>query len=124
MSAAPASCTNDNIALALEAARQADRLRFPGRGRADRARRLRLLKASTRPHAAALFHEWWMGKEGQDLLVKGGKYSSRTDIAPPTGSPPLDQAQAADPRLQRVQGERARHPARSMTDIFGGEWGN
>ena len=80
---------NDNIAWRSKLAGKPTDYVFPAEGVPTELGACGLLKASTRPHAAALFYEWWMGKEGQDLLVKGGKYSSRTDIAPPTGSTPL-----------------------------------
>ena len=50
-----------------------------------------LIAGSARPNAAMLFYDWWMGDQGQALLVAGGKYSSRTDLAPPEGSPPLSE---------------------------------
>src|SRR5262245_65319488 len=62
-----------------------------------------LLASSPRPHAAALYHEWWMGPEGQALLVKGGKYSSRTDVAPPEGSTPLSRSEEHTSELQSLR---------------------
>ena len=81
-----------------------------------------LLEGSPRMDAAMLFYEWWMGAEGQAILVKGGKYSPRADIAPPPDCPPLkdiklltlDYAEYKDNREDILQ---------RMADTFGGEWG-
>ena len=78
---------------------------FPAEGVPTELGACGLLKGSARPHAAALFYEWWMGKEGQELLVEGGKYSSRTDVAPPTGSPPLAKLKLLTLDSARVQEE-------------------
>ena len=56
------------------------------------------------------------------LLVAGGKYSSRTDVAPPTGSPPLDQIKLLTLDYAEYKNERE-DILQKMTDIFGGEWG-
>ena len=81
-----------------------------------------LVKGSASPNAAFLFHEFWMGKEAQELLVKGGKYSSRTDVAPPTGSPPLDKIKLLTLDYAEYKNKR-QDILQRMTDVFGGEWG-
>jgi iron(III) transport system substrate-binding protein len=81
-----------------------------------------LLATSQRPTAAMLFYDWWMGKEGQDLLVAGGKYSSRTDVAPPEGNPPLAEIKLLTQDYDEYKKNRTEILER-MTDIFGGEWG-
>ena len=63
-----------------------------------------------------------MGKEAQELLVNGGKYSSRTDLAPPEGSPPLAQIKLLTLDYAADQKSRSEILQR-MTKIFGGEWG-
>jgi iron(III) transport system substrate-binding protein len=51
-----------------------------------------LLANSPHPHAAELFANWYLSKEGQATLVKQrGAYSVRTDVAPATVNPPLAQ---------------------------------
>ena len=80
---------NDNIAWRSKLQGKPTDYVFPAEGVPTEIGACGLLKSSARPHAAALFHEWWMGAEGQAILVKGGKYSSRTDVAPPEGSTPL-----------------------------------
>ena len=102
---------NDNIAWRSKLQGKPTDYVFPAEGVPTEIGACGLLKSSTRPHAAALYYEWWMGAEGQAILVKGGKYSSRTDVAPPEGSTPLsklklltldyaeyEQEQSQDPR--------------------------
>lgn len=81
-----------------------------------------VIASSARPNAARLFYDWWMGEEGQALLVEGGKYSSRTDLAPPTGSPPLAEIKLLTLDYADYQKNRTDILER-MTDVFGGEWG-
>ena len=81
-----------------------------------------LIEGSARPNAAMLFYDWWMGDEGQELLVAGGKYSSRTDLAPPEGSPPLGDSSCWLLDYAEYQQNRTDILER-MADIFGGEWG-
>ncbi|MEO8716183.1 MAG: extracellular solute-binding protein [Acetobacteraceae bacterium] len=49
-----------------------------------------LLAGSAHPHAAELFADWYLSREGQTALVKArGAYSVRADVAPAPGNPPL-----------------------------------
>lgn len=51
-----------------------------------------LLANSPHPHAAELFANWYLSKEGQTTLVsQRGAYSVRADVAPAAGNPPLAQ---------------------------------
>ena len=51
-----------------------------------------LLANSPHPHAAELFANWYLSKEGQTTLVKQrGAYSVRADVVPAAGNPPLAQ---------------------------------
>ena len=81
------------------------------------------MQNSSRPHAAALFFEWWMSPQGQAILVKGGKYSSRTDVDPPTGSTPLAKLKLLTLDYAEYKRDRTKI-LNQMTTIFGGEWGN
>ena len=81
-----------------------------------------LIKDAAHPHAAFLFHEFWMGKDAQELLVAGGKYSSRTDADPPTGSPPLASLKLLTLDYNEYK-ENKQDIQQRMADIFGGEWG-
>ena len=94
---------NDNIAWRSKLQGKPTDYVFPAEGVPTELGACGLLANSSRPHAAALFFEWWMSPEGQAILVKGGKYSSRTDVAPPTGSTAALQAEAADARSRRIQ---------------------
>lgn len=114
---------NDNIAWRSKLQGKPTDYAFPSEGVPTEFGACGLLRASTRPHAAALYHEWWMGAEGQAILVKGGKYSSRTDVAPPTGSTPLAQLKLLTLDYADYQKNRGKN-LDEMARIFGGEWGN
>ena len=114
---------NDNIAWRSRTEGKPTDFVFPSDGVPTEVGACGLLKASSRPHAAALFYEWWMGKEGQDLLVKGGKYSSRGDIGPPKEMPPLANLKLLTLDYAEFRKERPKI-LDQMTSIFGGEWGN
>ncbi len=115
--------TNDNIAWrSRQQGRPTDYL-FPAEGVPTEPGACALLRSAAHPHAAALYHEWWMSAEGQALLVKGGKYSSRADVAPPEGAPPISQMKLL--LLDYADYKRNRDKnLDQMAKIFGGEWGN
>lgn len=113
---------NDNIAWRSKAQGKTDYL-FPAEGVPTEIGACGLLARSSRPHAAALFFEWWMSPQGQAILVEGGKYSSRTDVAPPTGSTPLSKLKLLTLDPVEYKKDRARI-LDQMTAIFGGEWGS
>jgi iron(III) transport system substrate-binding protein len=48
-----------------------------------------VVKGSPNPNAARLFAEFMIGDTAQKIFPADGGYSSRTDIAPPAGSPDL-----------------------------------
>jgi len=114
---------NDNIAWRSKLQGKPTDYVFPDEGVPTEIGACGLLKSSQRPYAAALFYEWWMGTEGQALLVKGGKYSSRTDVAPPEGSPPLAKLKLLTLDYAEYKRDKAKI-LDQMTSIFGGEWGN
>ena len=114
---------NDNIAWRSKLQGKPTDYVFPAEGVPTELGACGLLKSSARPNAAALYHEWWMGPEGQALLVKGGKYSSRTDIAPPEGSTPLSKLKLLTLDYADYKKNKAKILDR-MATIFGGEWGN
>ena len=64
-----------------------------------------------------------MSPQAQAILVEGGKYSSRTDVAPPTGSTPLSKLKLLTLDPVEYKKDRARI-LDQMTAIFGGEWGS
>jgi iron(III) transport system substrate-binding protein len=117
-----AFCTNDNIAWRSKRQGKPTDYIYPPEGVPTEPGAVGLIKGSAHPHAAFLFHEFWMGQEAQKLLVDGGKYSSRTDVAPPTGSKPLAQIKLLT--LDYAEYKKNRQDIlQKMTDIFGGEWG-
>lgn len=117
-----AFATNDNIAWRSKQQNKPTGYVYPPEGVPTEPGAVGLIKGSASPNAAFLFHEYWMSKEAQTLLVAGGKYSSRTDVAPPTGSPPLDQIKLLTLDYAEYKNERE-DILQKMTDIFGGEWG-
>ena len=117
-----AFATNDNIAWRSKKEGKPTAYLFPPEGVPTEPGAVGLIKGSSSPHAAFLFHEYWMGKDAQALLVKGGKYSSRTDIASPEGSPALAQIKLLTLDYAAYQRNRSEILQR-MTKIFGGEWG-
>jgi len=114
---------NDNIAWRSKLQGKPTDYVFPSEGVPTEFGACGLLRASARPHAAALYHEWWMGAEGQAILVKGGKYSSRTDVAPPEGSTPLARLKLLLLDYADYKKNREKN-LDEMARIFGGEWGN
>jgi iron(III) transport system substrate-binding protein len=114
---------NDNIAWRSKLQGKPTGYVFPAEGVPTEIGACGLLKSSARPHAAALYYEWWMGAEGQAILVKGGKYSSRTDVAPPEGSTPLSKLKLLTLDYTEYKRDKTKI-LDQMASIFGGEWGN
>ena len=117
-----AFATNDNIAWRSKLEGKPTDFVYPAEGVPTELGAVGLIEGSSRPNAALLFYDWWMGDEGQELLVAGGKYSSRTDLAPPKGSPPLSDLNLLVLDYAEYQENRADILER-MADTFGGEWG-
>ena len=114
---------NDNIAWRSKLQGKSTDYVFPAEGVPTEIGACGLLKSSARPHAAALYYEWWMGAEGQAILVNGGKYSSRTDVAPPEGSTPLSKLKLLTLDYTEYKRDKTKI-LDQMASIFGGEWGN
>ncbi len=117
-----AFATNDNIAWRSKQQGKPTDYLYPPEGVPTEPGAVGLVKGSASPNAAFLFHEFWMGKDAQQLLVKGGKYSSRTDVAPPTGAPPLSSIKLLTLDYAEYKAKR-QDILQRMTDVFGGEWG-
>jgi iron(III) transport system substrate-binding protein len=113
---------NDNIAWRSKLEGKPTDFVYPTEGVPTELGAVGLIEGSSRPNAAMLFYDWWMGDEGQALLVKGGKYSSRTDLAPPEGSPPLSELNLLLLDYGEYQENRT-DILEQMADTFGGEWG-
>jgi iron(III) transport system substrate-binding protein len=114
---------NDNIAWRSKLQGKPTDYVFPAEGVPTEIGACGLLASSPRANAAALYYEWWMGAEGQAILVKGGKYSSRTDVAPPEGSTPLAQLKLLTLDYAEYKRDKTKI-LDQMASIFGGEWGN
>jgi iron(III) transport system substrate-binding protein len=114
---------NDNIAWRSKLQGKPTDYVFPAMGVPTEIGACGLLRSAARPHAAALYYEWWMGAEGQAILVKGGKYSSRTDVAPPDGSTPLSKLKLLTLDYAEYKRDKAKI-LEQIASIFGGEWGN
>lgn len=117
-----AFCTNDNIAWRSKQQGKSTDYAFPAEGVPTELGAVGLLKDAQHPNAAMLFYDWWMGDAGQKILVNGGKYSSRSDLAPPSGNPPLKELKLLVLDYAKYQAERSQVLER-LTRIFGGEWG-
>jgi iron(III) transport system substrate-binding protein len=113
---------NDNIAWRSKTTGKPTNYVFPADGVPTELAAVGLIKDSAHPNSAALFYDWWLGDEGQKLLVQGGKYSSRSDFAPPKGSPPLSKLNLLVLDYAAYQAKRSEILGR-MVQIFGGEWG-
>jgi iron(III) transport system substrate-binding protein len=114
--------TNDNIAWRSKLEGKPTDFIYPSEGVPTEPGAVGLIKDAAHPHAAFLFHEYWMGPEAQHLLVSGGKYSSRTDVAPPEGSPPLSELKLLTLDYTEYKDNR-QDILQKMADTFGGEWG-
>lgn len=117
-----AFATNDNIAWRSKKEGKPTDYVYPPEGVPTEPGAVGLVKGSAHPNAGFLFHEFWMSKEAQTLLVDGGKYSSRVDVDPPTGSTPLGDLKLLTLDYAEYQRER-QDVLQRMTDVFGGEWG-
>jgi iron(III) transport system substrate-binding protein len=113
---------NDNIAWRSKLEGKPTDFVFPGDGVPTELGAVGVLRNAPHPNAALLFYDWWMGDEGQRLLVEGGKYSPRPEFEPPKGNPPLSQLKLLVLDYADYQAKRP-EILRRMAQIFGGEWG-
>lgn len=114
---------NDNIAVRSKKQGKPTDYVFPKEGVPSEPGGIGLIAKSARPTAAALFLEWWMGKEGQTLMAKGAKYATRSDIAPPDGTPPLSSLKLLHIDYVKYSRERPKILGQ-MASTFGGDWGD
>jgi iron(III) transport system substrate-binding protein len=78
-----------------------------------------MLANSAHPHAAELFGNWYLSKQGQAGLVKTrGAYSARSDVAPAPGNPPLDQVKPWNPGHDFIV-KHHDEVIEKVTEIFG-----
>lgn len=112
---------NDNIAWRSKSDGRPTSFLFPEDGVPTEPGAVGKAKNSPNPNAGLLFLNWWLGDDGQKLLVKGGKYSSRSDLDPPTDMPPLAKIRVLTTDYADYQQNRGEILKR-MGTIFGGEW--
>jgi iron(III) transport system substrate-binding protein len=113
---------NDNIAQRSKLQGKPTNYLFPDEGVPVEQGAVGILKDAPHPNAAILFYDWWISAEGQKILVDGGKYSSRSDLQPPPGNPPLSSLKLLLQDYADYQSNRSA-VLDKMTKIFGGEWG-
>lgn len=113
---------NDNIAQRSKLQSKPTDYSFPDEGVATEPGGVAILKDAPHPNAGTLFYDWWIGDEGQRILVEGGKYSSRADLQPPKGNPPLSSLKLLIQDPADYQANR-QATLEKLTKIFGGEWG-
>lgn len=117
-----AFATNDNIAWRSKLEGRPTDYVYSDEGVPTELGAVGLIEDAAHPTAAMLFYDWWMGEAGMQLLVEGGKYSSRTDLDPPEGNPPLSELNLLVLDYGEFQENRA-DILEQMADVFGGEWG-
>lgn len=117
-----AFATNDNIAWRSKREGHPTDYVYSSEGVPTELGAVGLIEGAAHPNAAMLFYDWWMGEEGMQLLVDGGKYSSRTDLDPPEGNPPLSELNLLVLDYSEYQANRT-DILEQMADTFGGEWG-
>jgi iron(III) transport system substrate-binding protein len=76
-----------------------------------------VVKGSPNPNAAKLFAEFMIGDTAQRIFPADGGYSSRTDIAPPAGSPELKSLKIIAVDNDYIEKENARIKKR-FNEIF------
>jgi iron(III) transport system substrate-binding protein len=114
--------TNDNLAWRSKQQGKPTDYLFPAEGVPTEPGACALLKSASKPNAAALFFSYWMSKDAQTLLSAQGKYSSRSDVDAPAGSPPLGSLKLLTLDYAAYQKDMP-DILQQMKSIFGGEWG-
>jgi iron(III) transport system substrate-binding protein len=112
---------NDNIAWRSKLQKKPTDYVLPDEGVPTEPGAVGLIKNALHPTAAMLWYDWWMSDTGQKILVEGGKYSSRADLEPPSGSIPLSKLKLLTLDYADYQAHRKEITDR-MAKIFGGVW--
>ena len=113
---------NDNLAWRSKRQGEPTDYVYPSEGVFVEPGAVGILKGAAHPNAAKLFYDWWLGDIGQKVLVQGGKYSSRQDLGPPEGNPPLGKLKLLKLDYAEWTTQRT-HALQRLTQIFGGDWG-
>lgn len=114
---------SDNIAWLSKKNGEATDYIYPAEGVPSELGAVGITAQAPHPNAAMLFYDWWIGVEGQSLLTAGGKYSSRSDVAPPKGAPKLSDLKLWVVNLESYQAQR-QSVLTQLAAIFGGQWGS
>jgi ABC-type Fe3+ transport system substrate-binding protein len=77
-----------------------------------------ILKDAPHPNAARLFVTWFLSKEWQS---RTGVYSSRSDLPPPAGLPPLSSYRLEERYLEFVSGENQLIDLRKRFESYTGQ---
>ena len=78
---------NDNIAWRSKLQGKPTHYIFPGEGVPSEIGACGLLRSSQRPHAAALFYEWWMGAAGRPFLSRAANIRAGSTWPRPKAAP-------------------------------------
>ena len=62
---------------------------YPTDGVAINPSPIAIFSSTQNPDAAKALTDWWLSKEGQEMVVKGWMHSVRDDVASPKGAPTL-----------------------------------
>jgi iron(III) transport system substrate-binding protein len=113
---------NDNIAWRSKLSGKSTDYVYPSEGVPTELGAVGVAAKAPHPNAALLYYNYWMSRDGQQLLVDGGKYSSRSDMPPPKGSKPVKDIKLLVLNYDEYQ-KNKQEILNRMTKIFGGEWG-
>lgn len=109
---------NDNLAWRSELQLNPTDYLFPEDGVAVEIGAVGKANGSPHPNAGQLLLNWWLSDFGQLQFVQGGKYSPRSDMEPPEGSPPLSEIKQFPIDYQEYEENREEIIDRMMS-IFG-----
>ncbi|MBP8036425.1 MAG: ABC transporter substrate-binding protein [Negativicutes bacterium] len=62
---------------------------YPADGAIINPSPIAIFSSAQNPEAAKALTDWWLSKEGQEMVVKGWMHSVRDDVAAPKGAPAL-----------------------------------
>lgn len=114
---------NDNHALSSKLESGTTDFLIPEEGVPLEPAAMSVVKGAPHPHAALLYHDFWLSEEGMSVLVDvGKKYVARDGMPGPEGALPLSDIKLMVPDYAKYIDERSEALSR-LQEIFGGEWG-
>jgi iron(III) transport system substrate-binding protein len=78
----------ENI-LKMSAKGEPVKVAYPADGAIINPSPIAIFASAQNPEAAKALTDWWLSKEGQEMVVKGWMHSVRDDVAAPKGAPAL-----------------------------------